>query len=72
MTNSSKSTGEKSLTEKIRELDTKVEWFYSEEFSLDQAMDRYKEAASLSKEIEKDLDNLKNEFSIIQKDFTKS
>ena len=61
----------KSLSEKIVELDTLTNWFYGEDFSLDQATEKYKEAVNLAKEIEDDLKNLKNEITVIDKDFTK-
>ena len=61
----------KSLSEKIAELDTLTNWFYGEDFSLDQATEKYKEAVNLAKEIEDDLKNLKNEITVIDKDFTK-
>ncbi|MBQ3352106.1 exodeoxyribonuclease VII small subunit [Candidatus Saccharibacteria bacterium] len=64
-------TEKKTINQKIEELNQKVDWFYSNEFSLDEATTKYKEAVALAKGIEKDLDNLKNEISIIQKDFTK-
>lgn len=62
---------EKSLNQKIKELDKKVEWFESSDFELDKAMEKYKEALKLSKEIEKDLKNLKNEVEILDVDFSK-
>ena len=61
----------KTLNQKITELDDKVEWFYSDEFKLEEAVTRYKDAAKLAKEIEKDLDNLKNEVEVLTKDFSK-
>ena len=61
----------KSLNEKIAELDTLTNWFYSEDFSLDQATEKYKAAVNLAKEIEDDLKNLKNEITVIDKDFQK-
>lgn len=61
----------KSLNEKIAELDKKVEWFYSDDFELEKAVDEYKEALELSKEIEEDLQNLKNEIEVLNEDFTK-
>ena len=36
----------KNLNEKIAELDKKVEWFYSDDFKLEEAVGNYKEAAS--------------------------
>ena len=62
---------EKSLNQKIEELDGKVEWFYSDEFRLEEAVDKYKDAAKLACEIEKDLDELKNEIEVLSKDFSK-
>lgn len=65
------SKNEKSLNEKIAELDKKVEWFYSDEFKLEDAVENYKEAATLAKEIEKDLTDLKNEIEVLAEDFSK-
>ncbi len=62
---------EKTLNEKINELDKKVEWFYSDEFKLEEAVENYKDAAKLAKEIEGDLTNLKNEIEVLAEDFSK-
>lgn len=62
---------EKNLNQKIKELDKKVEWFYSDEFELEKAVSEYKGALELANEIEKDLKNLKNEIEILDKDFTR-
>ena len=62
---------EKSLNQKIEELDGKVEWFYSDEFKLEEAVDKYNDAAKLAREIEKDLDGLKNEIEVLSEDFGK-
>lgn len=60
-----------SITDKINKLNEQVQWFYSDDFTLDKAEENYKKATELAKEIEKDLDNLKNKIEIIDKDFTK-
>ncbi len=65
------SKAEKSLNEKIAELDKKVEWFYSDDFKLEDAVENYKNAAELAKEIEGDLTKLKNEIEVLAEDFTK-
>ena len=52
---------ENNLSQKIEKLENQVEWFYSDEFELDKAADKYKESIKLAKEIEKDLSELKNE-----------
>lgn len=60
-----------SLNKKIEMLDTQVEWFYSDDFKLEEAVDKYKDAVALAKEIEKDLTELKNEIEVLSEDFSK-
>ncbi len=60
-----------SLNQKIEKLDTQVEWFYSDSFKLDEATEKYKEAVKLAKDIEKDLNELKNEIEVLSEDFSK-
>ena len=64
-------TEKMSLNQKIESLDKKAEWFYSDEFNLEEAVSNYKEAIKLAKEIEKDLDGLKNEIEVLVEDFSK-
>ena len=61
----------KSITDKIAELERATEWFYSDDFKLEQASSKYEAAIKLEKEIEKDLGELKNKIEVIEKDFTK-
>lgn len=61
----------KSISDKIDELKTGVEWFYSDDFKLEDASEKYKTMTELAKEIEKDLAELKNEIKVIEKDFSK-
>ena len=61
----------KSLNQKFEELEKAKEWFYSDEFNLDEAMEKYKAAIALAKELQEDLSNLQNEIEILDKDFTK-
>ena len=65
------SDSKKGLNQKISELDKEVEWFYSDEFELEKAMDKYKGAVKLAKEIESDLKALKNEIEVLNEDFSK-
>lgn len=60
-----------SLNQKIEKLDAQVEWFYSDDFKLEEATDKYREAVKLAKEIEHDLDELKNEITVLAEDFSK-
>lgn len=59
-----------SLNQKIEKLDGEVEWFYSDDFKLEEATSRYKSALALAKEIEKDLNELKNEIEVLSEDFS--
>lgn len=61
----------KNVSEKISELKTGVDWFYSDDFTLEEASDRYKALTNLAKEIEKDLAEMKNEINVIAEDFSK-
>ena len=60
-----------SLNQKIAELDAEVEWFYSDDFKLEEATEKYKDAVKHAKEIEKELDELKNEIEVLTEDFSK-
>jgi len=61
----------KNISEKIDELKTGVEWFYSDDFKLEDASEKYKALTTLAKDIEGDLNNLKNEIKVIEEDFSK-
>ncbi|MBR3236625.1 exodeoxyribonuclease VII small subunit [Candidatus Saccharibacteria bacterium] len=65
------SESKNNLNQRIEELDKQVEWFYSDDFKLEEAVGRYKEATKLAKEIEKDLSELKNEIEVLSEDFSK-
>lgn len=60
-----------SLDDKIKKLDEKVEWFYSDDFKIEEATKKYKEAITLAKEVQRDLDELKNEIEVLKEDFSK-
>lgn len=64
-------TEKKTINQKIAELDELTNWFYSDDFSLDEATTKYQKATDLAKEIEEDLKNLKNQIEVIDKDFAK-
>ena len=64
-------TENKTLNQKIDELNGQIEWFYSDDFKLEDASGKYKEVVGLAKEIDKDLDELKNEIEVVSEDFSK-
>ena len=59
------------INQKISQLEADVDWFYGEDFSLDQAADKYQSAIKLAKTIEQDLADLKNKIEVLSVDFTK-
>lgn len=61
----------KTINQKIKDLDAKTSWFYSDEFTLDESTKKYKEAIDLAREIRKDLEGLKNEIEVLSEDFSK-
>lgn len=68
----SKTTPKKlSLTQQLALLDEQVAWFFSEDFDLEIALERYKTALALSKSIDGELQTLKNQITKIEEDFSK-
>ncbi len=61
----------KTLNQKIDDLNSRIEWFYSDDFKLEEATGKYKNTVELAKEIDKDLDELKNEIEVLAQDFSK-
>ena len=59
-----------SISQRIDQLNQKIEWFYSDDFSLDQAVENYQKAVLEAKLIEKNLKELQNQIEIIDKDFS--
>jgi len=59
----------KSISEKTLQLTELVSWFDSGEFSLELALDKFKEAEKLALEIENDLNSLKNDIEIVKQKF---
>lgn len=57
------------ITQKTASLDELIAWFNSDEFELEQAVEKFKQAESLAAEIEKDLLSLKNDITIVKEKF---
>lgn len=60
----------KSVGAKIEQLNQNLEWFYGDDFKLEEASKKYQEAAELAKDIKKELETLKNQIEVISKDFS--
>ncbi len=57
------------IQEKTESLNQLVAWFDSDEFTLEAALDKFKEAEMLAADIEKDLVALKNDIQIVKQKF---
>jgi exodeoxyribonuclease VII small subunit len=57
------------VSEKMIRLQELVAWFESDEFVLEQATEQYAKAAALAEEIEKELNEYKNEIVVLSKRF---
>lgn len=63
------SRNEQTIQEKTAKLAELTAWFDSDEFVLEEALDKFKEAEALAAEIEKDLMELKNEITVVKRSF---
>ena len=63
------SKNDKTLSEKIAELQEYVSWFEGEDFEVEKSLDKYRHAETLADEIKKDLEGFRNEISVVKKKF---
>ena len=59
----------KSVSEKMAQLGELVAWFEGDEFTLEDAIDKFREAEKLAESIENNLKNIKNDINVIKKRF---
>lgn len=57
------------VTEKLARLNQLTEWFESDDFELEAALDKFAEAEKLAEEIDTDLKTLKNKVTVIKQRF---
>lgn len=58
-----------SIAAKTAKLNELLAWFDGDDFSLEQALDKFAEAEKLAEEIEKDLLKLKNDIEVVKVKF---
>ena len=63
------SQANKTIQEKMADLSQLVEWFDSDEFTLEAAIDKFKQAQALADTIEKELMALKNDIQVVKQKF---
>ena len=59
----------KTIVQKTATLDELVAWFNSDDFELEKALEKFKQAEALAAEIEHDLLSLKNDITIVKEKF---
>jgi exodeoxyribonuclease VII small subunit len=59
----------KTIQQKMDELSELIAWFDSDDFALEEAIDKFKVAEQLSSEIEKDLSSFKNNITVLKQKF---
>lgn len=59
----------RTIQEKMAALDALVAWFSSDEFILEQAVEKFKVAELLAAEIDSDLAKLKNDITVVKQKF---
>jgi len=59
----------KSIEEKTAELRKLVSWFDGDQFAIEEALEKFKQAEKLAEEIEQDLVTMKNEIEVVKRKF---
>lgn len=61
----------KTIEERTKQLNELLAWFSSDDFTVEAAMDKFKQAEEVADSIKKDLTILKNEINVVKKKFDK-
>lgn len=59
----------KTITQKLEVFEALVAWFDTDDFSLEQALEKFKQAEKLAAEIEGELANVKNSVTVLKTKF---
>jgi exonuclease VII small subunit len=57
------------IKDKMQELQKMIDWFNSDDFSLEQAKEKFDTAKTLASALEHTLDELKNEVTVVAQSF---
>lgn len=58
------------ITEKIDQLDALIAWFDSDDFTIEQALEKYQQAQDLAGQIRGQLDEFKNQITVFERKFS--
>jgi exodeoxyribonuclease VII small subunit len=59
------------INKKMAQLNEYIAWFESDDFAIEQSLEKFSEAQKLADEIQADLDSFKNKIEIVKKQFDK-
>jgi exodeoxyribonuclease VII small subunit len=57
------------INEKMIRLNSLVSWFESDNFTVEKAIEKYRQAEALAKDIERELNEFKNEVKVLKQNF---
>lgn len=57
------------INDKIIRLNSLVSWFESDDFTVEKAIEKYRQAEALAKDIERELNEFKNEVKVLKQNF---
>jgi exonuclease VII small subunit len=60
---------DKTISQQMKELEQKLDWFNGDEFTLDEAAEHYDEVEKLAADVEKRLLEMQNTVEVIKKKF---
>ena len=63
------SKNDKTLSQKIADLQEYVAWFEGDDFEVEKSLEKYKQAEKLAEEIQSDLDGFRNDITLVKKKF---
>ena len=63
-------TNEKTIEQMMAELNERIAWFQGDDFSLDEAKQRFIEVRQLAKDIAAVLDNMQHDIEVLGEDFS--
>jgi exodeoxyribonuclease VII small subunit len=57
------------INDKMIRLNSLVSWFESDDFTVEKAIEKYRQAEALAKDIERELNEFKNEVKVLKQNF---
>ena len=62
-------TSKTNISEQLNKLQQSLAWFDSEDFNLDEAVQRYEESSKIADDLKKSLEEIRNKVEILKQNF---